>query len=308
MEERTASIEFHGHVLQYAEVATRDGGSPTLLRLGSCDFEFDVEKALLGSSSEDQVKTISDALEEIFSKSEAAELHIALHPSVCTSFFTPIKNGNSQEELDRMIHQNVTRVCTFDEAKPPVIETEMVRSESLLNEPMNWYHVLFVENHIALRFEHLVKRLPTSSHRYFTTTRCVATVLEHASLHSDPAILQVNPYILALGWYPTHVEYTICTEDKWMFSSFNHARYPTDSVYYILSLLQRLEISPRNIGQLFVYGTYPDTQSFIPFESLFSVELAPLNPLLAFGSSHHLSNGYAAATYVPCIGAALKHS
>jgi hypothetical protein len=306
MEIRTASIEFHGRVLQYAEVASQDGGLPTLLRLGSCDFDFDVEDALFGPAWSDQIYTVTDALEEIFSGSNASSLHIALHPSSCTSFFTPIPAHASDLERETRIRKDLSRLNTLDAAYPPYIASELVRTEYVEADCMNWFHVLQVEWAVASRFERMMLKLSPSTHRFFTSTRSVATVVQHAITHSPPAEHENAPYVVAVGWYGTHIEYTISNLQGWLFSSFNHARFPSDSAYYVLALLQRLHISPRKVGRVFIYGNHPDMKHFSPFQSIFSINPEPLNPLLAFGPTHQLSNGFAAATYVPCIGASLK--
>jgi len=86
-----AGIDIYGTVLRYAEVEQR-GPRYQLLRLGSCDFDFDIAEAMLQASSPEHIEALTDALNDVFEGSIAARLHVTLHPSIptspCTKRFT----------------------------------------------------------------------------------------------------------------------------------------------------------------------------------------------------------------------------
>ena len=304
MDARTASIAFYGKTLQYAEVERKAGASPTLLRLGHCEFDFDLEKTLSKAGDTEHLHSLTDALREIFAQSAATNLNIAVHPSVCTAFFTPLPEDTSREARRNLIQKQVQRLNSFDAAYPPMILSEFIRTEDLGETQVDWFHVVRIDHEMAARFEQLTMQLPVKQYRFFTTTRCVARILDAFRNMPSETYVQ-NPYILAVGWYPGHIEYTLCNAHGWFFSCFNRINLPSDSAYFVASLLKRLNIPPRKIGRLLLYGHEPTPSHFAPFQGIFQSPPEPLNPFMSFAQAKNLGQNVAATAYAPCVGAGL---
>jgi len=117
---------------------------------------------------------------------------------------------------------------------------------------------------------------------------------------------EASPYEMAIGWYPTHIEYTLCRKQRWYSSQFSVAGSFSDSAYFAVTLLKHLGIRPHEVGQVYVYGIGAGHNKSEIYQSLFSSEPEFLNPLsvvdLYPGS---LTSTFDAESYVPCIGAAL---
>ena len=97
-----AGIDIYGTVLRYAEVEQR-GPRYQLLRLGSCDFDFDIAEAMLQASPPEHIEALTDALNDVFEGSVASRLHVTLHPPTCYSFFTALPVEAPVEERKKRL-------------------------------------------------------------------------------------------------------------------------------------------------------------------------------------------------------------
>ncbi len=303
MPARTASIGFHGHELHYAEVT--HAATPRLVRLGSCEFDFNIDDTLVGAPESSHLSAMADALSEIFSDTEAEQLHIALHPPTCTSFFAPFSIELPENERNHQILYEVEQLGAFDAAYPPLVLHEPIRRETVNQHTVDWHHILRVDWNLASKIDRLTASLPPSNHLYLTSTRGVMTLLARianlAAHPTDPS----TPYTLSIGAYDTHVEYTLSLNDTWVFSCFSETGLSSDSPYFLVSMLKRLNVVPRRVGRLLFYGPVSNTEHFKPFEHLFVAEPVFLNPMLAFQAQPASPLPSVSAAYAPCIGAAL---
>jgi hypothetical protein len=125
-----AGIDLCGTTLRYAEVeryeaapssgwAAEGGGESAragrrgrdasgrhrLLRLGSCDFDFDVTRVLWGARAEQQhVDTLGRALADVYENASAETLRVVVHPPQACSFFAPPMPAQAATEAERRAH------------------------------------------------------------------------------------------------------------------------------------------------------------------------------------------------------------
>ena len=90
------------------------------------------------------------------------------------------------------------------------------------------------------------------------------------------------------------------------FSHYTDTSTPTDSVYFALSLLRRLNIERSDVGQLFIYGEDIDAEVFSVLQEIFKNTPEVLNPMEVVsldrkGPGVH----FTAEAYAPCIGIAM---
>lgn len=303
MSARTASIGYHGHELHYAEVVHTP--TPRLVRLGSCEFDFNIDTALAGLPESSHLSAMADALAEIFSDTEATQLHIALHPPACTSFFAPFSVDIPTAERDQHILYEVEQLGAFDAAYPPLVLHEPVRQETVDQHTVDWHHILRVDWNLASKIDRLTASLPPTNHQYLTSTRGVMTLLARLARLEATASDARTPYTLSIGAYNTHVEYILSRNDTWVFSCFSESGLSSDSPYFLVSMLKRLDVAPRRVGRLYFYGPVSDTEHFKPFEHLFVAQPTFINPMQAFQTDPSVPLPSVSAAYGPCIGAAL---
>ena len=117
---------------------------------------------------------------------------------------------------------------------------------------------------------------------------------------------QQAPFTLALGWYPTHVEFTLCRHTHWYFSHFGEAAPPSDCAYFALALTSHLGLDPRAVGRVFVYGGFKKADAFSELADLFPAAPEPLNPMQLIDLDQgSMAASFDHAAYAPCLGVAL---
>lgn len=305
MEHHTsASVEVNGAILRYAEVV-REGDAYRLVRLGSCEFDFDVEDSALHTGSGPWADTLGRALKDIFAGSSALDLHIALHPLLFTSFFVPIPAGMPMMERESQLREEVALVLPGEEA---VVTAEFVRSEVLPDgATVNWFHVLALPATVAESFERVVGSLAVIRRRFCSSTSGVAAVLKHIARRRAAGTSVGTPYRLAIGSYADQTEYVLVRNQGWHYGLSVRASDPLDRVYFAAALLERLAVGTHELKDVFVYGTgvEPELRTVIP--SLLGVEPETLDPLaIVVHESDSISAAFSAESYAPCIGANLR--
>ncbi len=298
-----AGIDIYGKVLRYAEVEQRQERYH-LLRLGRCDFDFDVAAALLEGAAE-RLEALTDALSDVFEGSTAARLYVSLHPPHCYSFFTPLPPEVSKEERKQRLLDEAALLTRSGAKEPLRLTADRLYADTLdEDERVEWYHVLAVQDGLHAGFDRVFRMLPQTHNRMMVSMHAVANAVERIE-QQDEAPRQA-PFSLAIGWYPTHVEYTLCHQGRWYFDHFTDADDPDDCAYFALLLLNRLDLSPAAVGRVFLYGGYQDLEAFASLGDVFTVAPEPLDPrrLIELDEQSMAADEHLDA-YAPCIGVAL---
>lgn len=304
-----AGIDITGNVLRYAEVE-QSGREFRLLRLGSCDFDFDVAEALWQPEAHPHLPTVSEALADVFAGSGAVRYQLTVHPPGCYSFFTPLPSGISETTRKVRIQQEASLLAGVE--TPLRLMADPAYSDAAEGaERVDWVHVLAVPEHVYTRFEEVLRVLVEQPHprltprpRLMASMQAAAAAMEHLLHRALPG--PDAPFALAVGWYPTHVEYTLCRGAQWYYSHFTVAGTPADAVYYGVALLQRLHLRPSQVGRVYLYGITPPAETAPILERVFSRPAERLNPLAVVDlDADSLTEDFDAVAYVPCMGAAL---
>lgn len=299
-----AGIDIYDTVLRYAEVE-QYGSRYRLLRLGSCDFDFNLTNDLIVEGKKESIETISEALYDVFTGSIASELQVTLHPPSCYSFFVPITANLSDADRKVRLQQETAVLAGVDMAlrlSADAVYTERING----GEPIDWVHVLAVREEVFDRFERILKVLPHARHRFVVSMHSAATTMITIDRRLAGLENENRPYVLAVGWYPSHIEYTLCRQNRWYFSHYTKAGSHCDSAYFAVALLNHVKIKPSEIGQVYLYGTGVDSKKFGYFQSIFSLEPEYLNPLSVVDlDPGSLTSNFDSEAYVPCVGAAL---
>jgi hypothetical protein len=298
-----AAIDIYDRILRYAEVE-QYGSRYRLLRLGSCDFDFDVAQEFGSTVDDKNLVTVADALREVFTGSVAASLSVTIHPQRCYSFFSPLAATSDADERKVRLQQEAALLAGTE--VPLHITADAVHTQTLRSgAQMDWVHVLAIEERIFQRIDQVAKRLSPPRRRLMVAMHAAASTIGRLQIQQDVEADR-GPFILAMGWYAGHVEYTLCHGERWYFSKHTDAVSSIDAVYFAAAMLDHLHLSPRQVRRLYVYGNAVDLSDFSDLETMFDLDAQKLNPLEVLDlDPGSLDSDFEVEAYVGCIGAAL---
>jgi hypothetical protein len=315
-----AGIELAGRTLRYAEVVrpVRPGfrqdtpaSGPRLLRMGACDFEFDVAEAVLDLAGPTFLETIAAAVHEIFENSKAERLCVAVHPWHATSFFAPLPEGMPAAEKFEQLRQEAAMLADARVARPVRVTATPIRTEALDDgRRFHWHHVLRVPESVHARVAHIARKLGEDVGHAFIDASGAAAAVASGLVPLDEQVAEAEnpesvPFAIALGVYGARIEVAICRGRTWYFGHWAEAGDVADGAYFGAALLERLSIPISQVGRLFTYGDPPDRRIVAGLESLLRCESRPLDPLGLFRPARSKADPSALAAFAPCIGAAL---
>ncbi len=296
-----AGLDICGAVLRYAEIE-QYGSRHRLLRLGSCDFEFDLVDDVLSGDDEEKLTAAAGALEEIFSGSVAGTLHITLHPPLCYSFFAPLPATSDSSERKIRLQQEAALLAGTDH--PLHITADAVRSQQLRDGArVDWVHVLAVDDRIHRRVRTLTENIPHTRRRLMVSMQGAAGALSRL-----PRTSQENgaTYLLATGFYEDHVEFTLAHDRHWYFSQYTASIPHADAPYFAMALLDRFGLRMQDVADFFVYGNDADPNHFSELSAATGIEVSPLDPFVSLDlDSGALSSEVNPESYVGCVGVTL---
>jgi hypothetical protein len=301
-----AGIDLYGTVLRYAEVE-RHGGGFHLLRLGSCDFDFDVAHEMLHATHSRHVDTVAEALVDVFEGSTASRLYIMLHPPTCYSFFTPLRADLPEGERRQRVLREAALLMRSGTPQPLRLTADPVYTEQVdARQAFEWFHVLALSEKMQARFERICRSLPQPHHRMTLSMQAVAGAVEQIERAAPGAEPRAAPFTLAVGWYPSHVEYSLCRAGRWHFSHYTDAGPPEECAYFAQRLLGRLQVPPAALGRIFLYGSRAEPAAFASLHGVFGLEGEPLNAIrLVDVEPESLATPFDPEAYAPCIGGVL---
>lgn len=296
-----AGIDIYGRALRYAEIE-QYGSRHRLLRLGSCDFDFDLVEQVLAGEDDSNLEAAAKALEEIFAGSVAGSLHVTLHPPLCYSFFTPLPAASDSSERKIRLQQEAALLAGTDH--PLHITADSVRSQQLKDGGrVDWVHVLAVDDRLHRRVRTLIENLPHARRRIMVSMQGAASTLAKIANRGQSGDAS---YSLAVGFFADHVEFTLAREHQWYFSHYTASIPHRDASYFAASLLDRFGLAVGDVGRFYVYGNDADPTHFSDLSDAAGIEVARLDPFTYLDlDSGTLSPDVNPEAYVGCVGVAL---
>ena len=291
-----AGISVDGSTLRYAEVE-HYGPHGRLLRLGSCDFDFEVLDVLLRGGAPDRLETVGEALGDVFAGSVASEMVVALPPTACCSFFSPLPSGLPEAERQRRLRREAAVLMGRTSAAPFHLRSDPLYEEARGAGRLRWFHALALPQAIRARFDGLLRGLPPKRYRFSPNGQGAAAVAARAGA----AGLAVT-----IGWYPTHAEYGLVEDGAWRFGFHTATASPADVAYFAVALLGRAGRTSDEVQRVYAYGVDVEEGRFETLERVFGQAPQRLNPLEVVeldGGAPPAS--FKAEAYAPCIGVAL---
>ena len=301
--------------MRSAEVETRprtaNGSAPSrrLVRLGACDFDFDIAEALLALVGPTHLDTVTTAVREIFEGSKAEVLHAVVHPWNCTSFFSPLPAGMPPSERFEQLRQEAAMLSDASVARPVRVKATPVRIEMMPDgRETHWHHVLRLPDAVHARVEHVARDFSAAAeegarpHEFVDATGAAAVIAGHLLRGRDDG----PAFALALGVYGDRTEYALCRGTTWHFGHHAEAGALEDGAYFGAALLDRLGVTPAEVGHLFLYGDDADPDALSGVEDLLGLDAQPLNPLAVFRHANSGTDPFALSAYAPVIGSLLR--
>lgn len=298
-----AGIEFTDSVLRYAEVE-HYGSRFRLLRLGTCDFDFDLVHDLLYRRDPDAVEVVREALQDVFSGSIASVLNAALHPELTTSFFTSVPTGITRDERQRRL--TTEAILLSDAASAAEVNlswTEIgVRRE---NDDVA-LSVLATPSDVQRGFVALVREMPHPTRELRLSTQGAAAIMEHLWRRRGGSGDPTKSVAVGIGGYHGRAEFVVSRRGEWIFSHHTIASTSADYAYFLGAILSRIGIYLDEVGSVHLYGDALPDDCIEALEVLLDASVERLNPLeIVDLDPDTLTGEFAAEAYVPCIGAAL---
>src|SRR5690606_2692752 len=151
------------------------------------------------------------------------------------SFFSALPAGISDAARKVRLQQETALVAGVE--TPLRLTVDALHAEAVGDgERAEWVHVLAVPERLHTRLERILRSLPQPRHRLMLSMQAAATTVGRLRRQNSPDVspeagaeagVEVEaPYTLAVGWYPTHVEFTVCRDKQWHFSHFTEAGAP----------------------------------------------------------------------------------
>ena len=274
-----------GRTLRYAEVS--DGA---LRRLGAADFDVDAERVLFGDGDPAVVGSIADALVDGLGGTSAETLILVLHPTVTTSFFTPLPAGLPADARDGQIRQETALLADLAPTQPVRVRAVSLRTETQAGGDREWFHVVHVADRVHDRLALLADALGVSGYDLTDSTRSVAALAAPSGLD------------LMVGAFDGHTEVSVVRDGTFLYGTHGPSTAAADTAYFALAALQQAGAQATDPDRLLVYGdAASDTRMGLTAEFT-ATEPQPVDAFVHLGRRPQADAAELAA-FAPVLGA-----
>lgn len=312
-----AAIELCGSSMRYAEAEPAPGGA-RLLRLGACEFAFDVRGAL-ERGHETDLATLADAVRDVFRGSRADGLAAVLHPDGLTSWAAPFDAAADDAAVRARLEQEA---ALFAGSGPhALLAHPLFREPDGAGGTRAWVLALALPELWAARLDRATRGLDRPGARVLLSTQGAATALA-ALLRSEPgdgfgnASEPARPgdgfaedgasedAALAVGLYDAHAEFALVAGGRTRLTGHARTAEPADAAFAALRLVAGTAgaHAPRAVR---LYGTHATPGAFEAFGAAFGVEARALDPLDAVALDTPRPPGFTGEAFAPALGATL---
>ena len=273
-----------GRTLRYAEL---DGAR--LRRLGAADFEVDAERALFGDGDPAVLGALADALAQGLGETNADLLVFAVHPTVTTSFFTPLPVNLAAGDQDRQIQQEAALLADLAPGQPVRVRAVSVRTEA--DAQREWFHVVHVADVVHDRLALLADAVGVAGYDLVDSTRAVAALARGPGLD------------LVVGAYRGHTEVAVVRDGAFLYGTHGPSVAAADTAYFALAALQQAGVQATAPDRLQVYGDAATPERLGLAAEFTATPATPLDPFSRASRRPDGDPGELAA-FAPVLGAA----
>ena len=277
--------------MRYSEVEQGRSGMK-LLRLGSCDFDFDAEHAVVSGESR-KLETISEAVTDVFSGSRSMDFSVVLSPASVISFFSPVSDHVTEADKRRQLEADTIIIGGQGTALSVVAES-VASGGGGGEEAVTWYHVAAVPAQVRRNVSTVLSSFSESRHHFITSMQAAARKESG------------TPAVAAVGLFDAHTEIAMLESSKWLFGATSTVTLPSDVAYAILNLALKSDVNPADLGRVYLYGDPIDEDDLTSIRTVVAAEVTRLDPLsLVRKGPIEEREGFDPTDYVLCLGAAL---
>ncbi len=297
----TAGIEFYGAAMRYSEVE-HYGRRYRLLRLGDCDFEFDVSEALFKTGEEKYLEIVNDAVAEIFLGTTATRFRMVVHPQTARVFNSIAETGTEEPVVSEnvafesaMLHEQIVGTDGRDVLRgAEIIDGGEPRIESL--------HVTEIGASVRRRFDRIVSGIPDIEVETISSSLAVSNILQKLSRKRE----RPDEFELSIGLYETCTEFTLLRDGQGLFAQHREETDPGDVAYFALHVLNLSRKTKSTSTGVQVYGTEVSDETMGTLETVFGRKLSVLNPIPVMDlNTDQFDENFRFESFVACLGAAL---
>lgn len=309
MTEATAvAVHIQGATVRYAEVVRSESGM-IVLHLDQRSAEVDLGRALWDEQEGSAALARLEALvESMGAGAGATEMAWVIGPMEAYSFFVPLPAGLPQAERRRRLSYQAALVTDTRSSDALHTVSRTIRTAEVEGDAIEWVHVLAAPSSVAGRIGAMESALSLPRCTYVSSPEAAAHVLStpELSMPEEVGADASPPFQLAIGHYPTHTEYTLTHQGQWHHAhAVEEGRAPENRAYFAVGFLNRVDVSLREVGAVYVYGPKADTALDGPLAEVLRRTPVLLDPCTRLQCALDISTEDLARLYVPCIGGAV---
>jgi len=293
----TAGVEFVGNLMRYAEVE-HNGSANRLLRLGNCEFEFDVADVIYQGQSPEMIETIRSALKDVFKDTAASSFRFILPSAFLTKFESVLPEHVGQSEMRSQIAFE-THMLNGGERGGDIFPGESLTS---FHPPFKGYSVQHVPPSISAGLKGLytetsldIQLIPSVN----ATIRAYRKLFEMKVFESGKSIL--------LGCYPGQTDFIVLENGAPVQLTSRSTPTEGDRTYFAHETMAKLEEKGVELDAVMLYGHNLTSELVGLLTTDFGKRVSVLNPSpLVNLESDRFEQGFPIQAFVPCLGASIS--
>ncbi len=290
-----AGVFFEQSQMRYAEVE-RAAQGPRLLRLGSCDFDFDAEAAIL-RGEQDRLDTIRDALVDVYAGTDSEDFCVVLPSSAGVAFFAPVPAEMDVEARSRLLAQEAAIVAGSDTYQ--LVSAERTARDGGDGAADQWHFVAAIPQVLKDCLAGLLEVFPAVRQHYLTASQAAVRI----ALSKPPA--SPRPRVL-VGCHAGHADIALTDPEKLVTGKTVITEAASDTCYYLAAMLVDEGLESDQLDTVLLYGTAADDELLQMVRSRICARAGRLNPLeVVINDPASVKASFDATRYVLCIGGAV---
>jgi hypothetical protein len=293
-----ASLDIFGRDLRYAEVEQL-GSRYRLLRLGTCDFDFDVVAEVLRAEADAQHLTaVREALRDVLSGSVASTMRFVMHPPAVRSFLSAFPGDLPKSSVNIRAQQEAALL--YGVGPGLSVDHEPLVDDSA--DDVAWQGVTVTLSDVRKKLVRLGAALPGADIEVVSGRNAAGRALErfmHMSKDEDEGV------VVAVGRYGTLYEIAYGAGGRWLFSHAVDTSHEANAVYYSAQILERIGYAPEDVSRLLVFGI-GDEVAVADFARFYDVRSQPFDPLMLVNIDPSTVEGsFQGGAFLAAVGGAL---
>lgn len=288
-------ISFSRGVMRYVEVERRESGWG-LVRLGSCDFEFNAERELFGTEHSHKLDVIRSAISDVFSETGSDVVRCVIPAASTMGFRTAVEEAASESEKDATISVEAS-ILTGGKVEGDLFPTMGQPAGSGAPVPVHVYHA---DEQLTGRVRDVCSA--------FGDTPLELVPSPTAVYHGVWPLLEAGSAtcVLLVGAYDHYTEYQVIVEATRRADTVIVTSNVADRMYFSLDVVRRLGMDVNSVEHVLLHGDSVDGALMEALHDVWSgrVELANPGPVVNLEEGR-LEADFGFEAFLTTVGAAV---